>query len=84
MRLNFKVVAKTSVFTYDTTKILYQVQKLTMLVRVISVSMGVVSLDESAFGVSASLAVSSPWRDILIAYAIWSASDIMLEKSDGV
>jgi hypothetical protein len=51
-----------------------------MLARVMSVSMGVVSLEESGFGVSASLAVSSPWRDILIAYAIWSASDIMLEN----
>ena len=56
--------------------------KLTTVVRVISVSMGVVSLEESALGVSASLAVSSPCRDILIAYAIWSASDIMLKNSD--
>ena len=57
--------------------------KLTILARVISVSIGVVSLEESAFGVSASLGVSSPWRDILIAYSIWAASDIMLENRDG-
>ena len=49
---------------------------------VMSVFIGVVSLEESMLGVSASLAVSCCWRDILIAYSIWSASDIMLDDKD--
>ena len=48
-----------------------------------SVFMGVASLEESKLGVSASLVVSCCWRDILIAYSIWSASDIMLNNKDG-